>query len=1173
MFIYLNKKIAIPNGVKLRTCQWNAEEGFIAVGGESGLLKVLKLVSSGTGRERGIAGSSNLTMNQTLEGHSNSVICAAWNEVHKKLTTSDETGLIIVWMLHKGMWFEEMINNRNKSVVRDMKWCADGQKICICYEDGAVIVGSVDGNRLWGKEFKMQLQFCEWSPDAKKILFVTPQGEVHIYDQVGNPIARVPLFSDDSTARIAGIHWYNCVEGLVDPSAPTLAIGFDTGRVQLMTSEVDEKPILIDTGMRPTAGQSLYKLPLQWNSDGSVLAVAGLMRGADGREVAQVQFYGAFGTHLRTLQVPGNGISAVAWEGGSLRIALAVDAFIYFANIRPDHKWAYFGNTLVYAFTKPERAEHCVVFFDKQSGNKLVKYVKKLLMIRACGEYCVLATKTGEANVWVLILCNAIGAPVDSKYINIEPVYMTMTETHVVCASDDVVFVWYYSTKTARLTSIETAKESGLRKKDAKEAVWFIDDNPNVSTSGFEGFTKGNRVAEDPVSCIACSSAMMIVGRESGTVMRYSLPHIQLEAKYVLRCCPQMLAINCDSTRFSVIDINGIMTFFDMDAGKGKAANELGLPPGEHLTYERKDAWDMRWADDNPELMAMMEKSRMYILRGLQPEEPVLSSGYLCRFKDLTITAVLLDDVMARPDEPDLELMIELETKSLRDTRDILAQVGLADASSFVEDNSHPRLWRLLAESALDKLDLQTAERAFVKCADYQGVQLVKRLAQYSDKSKQRAEVAVYNKRFDEAEKIYKDIDRLDLAIEMRSRLGDWFKVMKMTKEGAGDDQMINQAWVNIGDYYHDRQLWGKAKHYFNLAKANEKQVECLYSLEDYDGLAALVKDPEQQLPEGSSLLITVGEKLASVGLAEDAVEAYLRAGDVKGAIDCCVLLNQWDKAVMLAEEHQFPQIEGLLVKYAQTLLTNDKKMEAVELYRKANRHPDAAKLLAEIAQDVVKSRAHPHRALRLYVLAALEVEKFRSKTLRSAQGGGTTMSTLAPKGTMAAKATAARGGGATVRNTQATMATLDGLMQGDAISSENKMLDQAWRGVEAMHLYIETHKLLYSRKVDAAMKCAEAMGDYTDILDPRDVHSLLAIAAFHNQMYAKCSQAFMRLEQLESLSPDRREAFQDLAFKVFTQFKPDDFTIPEEQKRRDAITPEYLKDLRKHYMALCAPS
>ena len=35
-----------------------------------------------------------------------------------------------------GAWYEEMINNRNRSVVRDMKWNADGQRICIVYEDG-----------------------------------------------------------------------------------------------------------------------------------------------------------------------------------------------------------------------------------------------------------------------------------------------------------------------------------------------------------------------------------------------------------------------------------------------------------------------------------------------------------------------------------------------------------------------------------------------------------------------------------------------------------------------------------------------------------------------------------------------------------------------------------------------------------------------------------------------------------------------------------------------------------------------------------------------------------------------------------------------------------------------------------------------------------------------------
>lgn len=31
-------------------------------------------------------------------------------------------------------------------------------------------------------------------------------------------------------------------------------------------------------------------------------------------------------------------MSALSWEGGGLKIALAVDSFIYFANIRPDYK-------------------------------------------------------------------------------------------------------------------------------------------------------------------------------------------------------------------------------------------------------------------------------------------------------------------------------------------------------------------------------------------------------------------------------------------------------------------------------------------------------------------------------------------------------------------------------------------------------------------------------------------------------------------------------------------------------------------------------------------------------------------------------------------------------------------------------------------------------------------
>jgi len=45
----------------------------------------------------------------------------------------------------------------------------------------------------------------------------------------------------------------------------------------------------------------------------------------------------------------------------------------------------------------------------------------------------------------------------------------------------------------------------------------------------------------------------------------------------------------------------------------------------------------MKWADDNPNLLAVMEKGRMYILRGTEPEEPVACTAYLCSFHDLQV--------------------------------------------------------------------------------------------------------------------------------------------------------------------------------------------------------------------------------------------------------------------------------------------------------------------------------------------------------------------------------------------------------------------------------------------------------------------------------------------------------------------------------------------------------
>ena len=69
-----------------------------------------------------------------------------------------------------------MVNNRQKSIVTDMKWSPDGFKIGIIYEDGAVIIGSVEGNRLWGRDYQYRLGLIEWSPDSKLLLLGTADG-------------------------------------------------------------------------------------------------------------------------------------------------------------------------------------------------------------------------------------------------------------------------------------------------------------------------------------------------------------------------------------------------------------------------------------------------------------------------------------------------------------------------------------------------------------------------------------------------------------------------------------------------------------------------------------------------------------------------------------------------------------------------------------------------------------------------------------------------------------------------------------------------------------------------------------------------------------------------------------------------------------------------------------
>ena len=100
------------------------------------------------------------------------------------------------------------------------------------------------------------------------------------------------------------------------------------------------------------------------------------------------------------------------------------------------------------------------------------------------------------------------------------------------------------------------------------------------------------------IIAIGASRHCLLVARESGLMLRYSLPHIMLDHTYQLRSRPQTVAINCESTRCAIVDTNGILSLLDMGSpgsenfGSGEIIVAGPEGSGEQVRFERKDVWD-----------------------------------------------------------------------------------------------------------------------------------------------------------------------------------------------------------------------------------------------------------------------------------------------------------------------------------------------------------------------------------------------------------------------------------------------------------------------------------------------------------------------------------------------------------------------------------------------------
>ncbi len=152
-----------------------------------------------------------------------------------------------------------------------------------------------------------------------------------------------------------------------------------------------------------------------------------------------------------------------------------------------------------------------------------------------------------------------------------------------------------------------------------------------------------------------------------------------------LDCRPWRMALNADGAQLAVLDAAGALSYYDVAARRhhpaarqvrrlarcfsggrrisasykhgsrrsshvpqavtcmaGNAVVNTSMIQGGRImclvwAASGQGMWDMRWAGDSPELLAVSERDAVYVLRAGRPEEPVPTAARLCAFCDLEV--------------------------------------------------------------------------------------------------------------------------------------------------------------------------------------------------------------------------------------------------------------------------------------------------------------------------------------------------------------------------------------------------------------------------------------------------------------------------------------------------------------------------------------------------------
>ena len=849
-----------------------------------------------------------------------------------------------------------------------------------------------------------------------------------------------------------------------------------------------------------------------------------------------ILFYNVKGELIKRFSCPCY-VNSFSW-GYTSTLALAAEQYIFLAFVKLIYKWTYFNKTIVFGYLIADN-KYNIIFLDTINNTKQCKLVYNLINVLSSDNHCAIIQQGKDNDQYSFMITNNFCNVLDTKLCPIKPIYYAMNNEFISISDNDYIYVVQYkgytkqkikeknSEKNINLSEVNshiiTKYNVSMNKLDPNkmnEFCFFVDEAISPDISYKYGTFTHKKKSRNQICNISLGNNNLYVGLDNGVINKYNLYLMTFDKKLKIDENIKYFGLSPFEKYLWCINDNEYLSIYDL---KNEKPNKLN--------YYQKEIWDIKWCKKNEEdeikedtlEFVIIQKNRLFFLNNLQIEgEMQKCPDYLANYIDNEVIAVKIEKLNNDRNNDFFEgkdYLVKYENKVLREFNELLEDEEKEDLKeAFDYAIKHPcnSFFSSITKKALDKMDFDTAQKTMLQMSDFEGLEFLKNIKNIEDEELKKAEILQYNSNFDEASKKYNKMNRSDLNLAMQMKLGKWDKVTDMMSKNNNKDENLKIAYNNYADELFERKEYDKAEENYEKAGNIQGLTNVYFAKEDYTKAANMI----EIIPKEDKFLEEIGDKFKGIGMCEEAVKAYVKHGNINKAMEAYVSNNKWAEAIELSRKNDFLNMEQLTNKFSQEFIKSGRKLDLIELYKKANMRNEVNKYLIEMACDMKKIRISPLVIKKIYVLASLELEKYKLN-INDSQINNDDNIHESNNDELTSKEKKNKNYGKFKYN----------------LKDIDRILFNQWKGAEAFHYYMLCQVQLHNRKNKEAFKTSMRLTLYEKELGVEQVYQLVALCAYLNKCYKYCSYALSILQNLDNINICKKVKYKELAENIYFKY------------------------------------